>query len=576
MKRFSSLKYRITFLIMACVLIISIIIIGYNAYILKMKDERVSRSLESTLSLYCDEISVTLDNVESFLLTKCFVEEDIKRLSQPREETDRYLAILKIKNEFSKSIGNYNMLDGLFLYDAGHDIFIAQAKDGGTKEVRDNLVKITSTFDLVSQKGDNTWFSVLIGGEYYFIKVYRLQQIYVASYLKVSTIIGSLPQIVLAKNDYALMCDGEGKILDRRLQYVPFVLQGQERVRIRGKSYDSIQVASKSKAFSFAILESRSGIFRDNNLVWSQFILVVLGTIIIAGISVYFIKSKFTLPITNLIDAMNQLKAGNLEVNLSAGKQFDEFQIVNETFDEMSREIKKLKIDVYEEMLNKQKVELLYLQEQINPHFLTNCMNLIRNLSIVGDNKKIEEASILISKYMRYTFTVSGMITIERELEHVKNYETLQRMRFGNQMDIWIKADPELLQQEVPIMLIQTFVDNALKHQLDPDLSLRIKIVIERWVVEGECQGIAVLIADNGDGFSNEILEKLQRHEKIVNEVGDHIGIYNVCQRLDILYDKKALINFFNENGACVSIYLPERRKQKMNRIGEEERGGDV
>lgn len=67
---------------------------------------------------------------------------------------------------------------------------------------------------------------------------------------------------------------------------------------------------------------------------------------------------------------MNELKSGNLEVHLSEENVFSEFQILNDTFDNMTKEIKKLKIDVYEEKLNKQQAELLYLQEQINPHFL--------------------------------------------------------------------------------------------------------------------------------------------------------------------------------------------------------------
>lgn len=566
MKRLSSLKYRITFLTAAGVLLISLLIIGYNAYILRIKDERVTHSLESTLSLYCNEVSTTFNNVESFLLTQCFMEEDMRKLSRPRDEMDRYLSMIDIYSKFSESIGNYNMLDGLFLYDAAHDVFIAQAKDAGTKNIREHMGTFLYNFDAMNETGSNAWFAVLIDKEYYFVKMYRLQQVYVASYIKVSTIIGSLPQIVLAKNDYAVMCDRNGQILDWRFSNDKVSLRRQKAAAIGGENYRILQVFSENNEFSFAILEDKGGIFRENGIMWSQLGLLAVGLIIIGGVSAFFIKSRFTIPIDNLVAAMNQLKGGNLDVNLSSEKQFDEFKVVNETFEEMGREIKKLKIDIYEEMLNKQKAELLHLQEQINPHFLTNCMNLIRNLSILGEDKKIEEASIRISKHMRYSFAPGGMVSIEKELEHVRNYEALQRMRFGDKMDIQIDVPADLLPCYVPIMLIQTFVDNSLKHQLDPEAGLKIEIKAWR-LQEGKTDDIKVSIKDNGEGFSENILRKLQNHEKIVNETGDHIGIYNVCQRLDILYEKEANIVFYNEGGACVEVYLPDRKKAGNGKI---------
>ena len=256
---------------------------------------------------------------------------------------------------------------------------------------------------------------------------------------------------------------------------------------------------------------------------------------------------------------MTQLKDGNLEINLEKDNVFDEFKVVNETFSEMTREIKKLKIDVYEEMINKQRVELLYLQEQINPHFLTNCMNLIRNLSLLGENDKIEQASILLSKYMRYSLSTSTMISLERELEHVRTYENLQRMRYGDHLRIEFIVEENLLHEFVPTMLIQTFVDNAVKHQMDQESELCIYIEIKENTDNEGNEGIQINIRDNGEGFSESILPVLQRYEKLVNETGNHIGIYNVCQRLEILYNKRAEVKFFNapEGGAVVEIYLP-------------------
>ena len=126
-------------------------------------------------------------------------------------------------------------------------------------------------------------------------------------------------------------------------------------------------------------------------------ILLAFALIIFLSILIMWFEMKFFFwPLNKLIDAMNQLKKGNLDISMHGKSEFEEFQTLNDTFDSMTAEIKKLKIEVYEEMLKKQRTELLYLQEQINPHFLTNCMSLIRNLSLIGDNENVQKASCLL------------------------------------------------------------------------------------------------------------------------------------------------------------------------------------
>ncbi|MFA9465172.1 MAG: sensor histidine kinase [Velocimicrobium sp.] len=560
MRGFSSLKYRISVFISTGVIIIACVIMAYTAYILKIKDDRISHSLESSLALYCKETSTSLNNVESFLLTKCFVEEDIHKISQPREEIDRYLAMIDMKAEFQDSIDNYNMLDGLFLYDSAHDVFLAQCLDGENALIRNHVDSFIDGFQTMCNEGVNGWFSVMVDDEYYLAKMFELHDVYVSSFVKVSTIIGSLSEIVLGESDFVVLCNREGRILDRRLQNVSFQLQNQKNVRIKGISYRNLQVSSKNNDFSFAILQEKGGIFRGREIVWTQFALSILGVIIISLGSALLMQRFFSIPINELIQAMKQLKEGKLEVNLEKENVFDEFKIVNETFEEMVREIKKLKIDVYEEMINKQRVELLYLQEQTNPHFLTNCMNLIRNLSLLGENEKIENASILLSNYMRYSLGTSTLISIEREIEHVRTYENLQRMRFGEHLIVTIEVEAAFVKQLVPTMLIQTFVDNAVKHQMDQESELLISVIIkEIRSLEGE-KNIEICIKDNGEGFSDNILCLIQQNKKIVDSTGEHIGIYNVCQRLEILYHARASIEFFNakEGGAVVLVKLPD------------------
>lgn len=556
---FSSLKYRIGALVSISAIFITIIIIGYNGYILIIKDKDYFQSLENMLTLYCEEISTSLEQQETFLLENCMKEEDIQKITKPRNDIDLYLSIINMKSSFNECLNNYIMIDGLFIYDVNHDVFFVQTNDKSNEKIRNNASKFIEKFSQVSKTADNEWFWVNIDDTYYFTRMFVLHDVYVASFVKVTTIIESLQETVLGKTDFVVFCDRVGNILDERFEKYNLTLNQQDNILLENKSYRNLQIMDKSGNFSLAILNKKQQFFGNSEIVVKQVLFSFLIITCIGILSIYVIQKLFHGPINDLILAMNEIKTGNFDINMRKENVFDEFKVVNDTVESMAKEIKRLKIDVYEELLNKQRVELLYLQQQINPHFFINCMNLIRNLAIVEDHEKVKIVSVLVSKYIRYTLRSSSMISLEQELEHVDTYDRIQKIYYGNRLKIVYHVQDELLHSFVPTMIIQTFVDNSVKHQLDPENQLLISIMIKETSKMGGEKGLFIHIEDNGEGFNQQVLETLRKNIKIENDVGEHIGIYNVCQRIAILYNNKATINFFNanESGAIVEIFLP-------------------
>ena len=112
----------------------------------------------------------------------------------------------------------------------------------------------------------------------------------------------------------------------------------------------------------------------------------------------------------------------------------------------------------------------------------------------------------------------------------------------------------------IPNMLIQTFVDNSVKHQLSPESQLLITVEVKYIMGEEEKEYLYISVSDNGDGFESDILEKLKNNEVILKQNGEHIGIYNVCQRMALIYGEEAHIQFGNGDagGAVIEIRLPK------------------
>ena len=159
---------------------------------------------------------------------------------------------------------------------------------------------------------------------------------------------------------------------------------------------------------------------------------------------------------------------------------------------------------------------------------------------------------------MRYSLASSTQVPLEKELTHVANYEKLQKMRYGDEFALDIQTDESLKLCKIPTMLVQVFVENAIKHGLDPEKQLLIRIRI----CHGPDDRMNIHIQDSGDGFDAGTLRQLNDGEKLINSEGDHIGIYNVCQRLHILYGTQSSISFSNgtDCGAQIDIQLPIQR----------------
>lgn len=476
-------------------------------------------------------------------------------------EIDRYLAITDIQELLHSSINSYNMMDGLFFYDAENDIYIGNCKLSGgsdyTERVKESVKDYVLRFLILAKEDENNWFSEKIGEEYCLVKMYEMQNVYVGSWVHVDTVLDKIRSFTVEDRDQVYLLDGSRQVLSDA-KVGELLNGGESTVKLDDHRYRKLTSQFDSDKCSLVILRRT-----DNAFVNIEYP-ILIAILIILAVCVFTERMQIWLfknPITRLVQAMNELKEGNLDVHLDEENVLDEFQVLNDTFESMTKEIRKLKIDVYEEKLNKQQTELLYLQEQINPHFFTNCMNLIRNLTVVGEIEKAQEATFLVSSHMRYALANSTMVVLDRELEQVENYVELQKMRYGDLFCYRAETEEGCGSVFVPTAVILDFVNNAIKHQLDPDRKLEILVRSGK-----EEEKLHIVICDSGDGFEPEILKKLQNRESLVNSEGKHIGIYNVCQRLQILYGDQAKIRFSNqaEGGARIDLYLPLKIRQEF------------
>lgn len=184
---------------------------------------------------------------------------------------------------------------------------------------------------------------------------------------------------------------------------------------------------------------------------------------------------------------------------------------------------------------------------QIRPHFLNNSLTSIAMLC-EKDPQRAEEAVIHLAEYLRENMNSlkeSRMINFSEELSHTEHYLFLEKLRFGDSLEI-IK-DIETTDFMVPPLSVQPLVENAVKHGLK---NHRGKGVITIKVRENE-KSIVISISDNGRGFDKSSLQ---------NETGEHIGLENVRQRLKMLASAKLEIDSTEGMGTNAVISIPKEK----------------
>ncbi|MBS5080327.1 MAG: sensor histidine kinase [Clostridiales bacterium] len=201
--------------------------------------------------------------------------------------------------------------------------------------------------------------------------------------------------------------------------------------------------------------------------------------------------------------------------------------------------------------------ELEYLLMQINPHFLYNTLNSISALTIIEDAPKSKEMIDSLSGLLRNSLSVlHDTVPLQVEIETIKNYLNIQKVRFGSRLGYQIDVPDDCLNETIPAMILQPLVENAIVHGLELKTDCgTLKI--------GACKqagSLVLTVQDDGVGIEPRTLEKMQTPpDDGTYDFRSGIGIPNVKRRLFLLYNKDVLqIESTLGSGTFITITLPD------------------
>ena len=368
----------------------------------------------------------------------------------------------------------------------------------------------------------------------------------------------------IEEKGYIFVLDAEGNIVyhpKQQLMYgglktenIDAIMECEEDSLIIDEGGESkLYTMSKSKRTGWTVVGAAytSELLKNNEQAQMWYLLVasilLLAVIGISGI----ISREITKPIRSLRDSMRKVQNGQFDTHVEVITE-NEIGSLGRSFNLMTSEIRALMEQNVYEQKQKRKSELKALQAQINPHFLYNTLDSIIWMSEAGENDEVVEMTSALARLLRQSISNDQEeVELEKEIEYVKNYLTIQKMRYKDKLEFFIYADPRVAHVPVIKLVLQPLVENAIYHGIKyKETKGNLKIYAKP--VDGR---VEIVVADDGIGMDEDVMEHIfDEHRKEQKRNG--VGVPNVQKRLQLQYGSEYGIRYESVKGAGTKVVI--------------------
>lgn len=552
---------RQLFTVVLCITIpLAALLVFSTVYSIQVFNEKLADSNQRTVDTCIGQIEDGLSAVDETLTAVVAGSSDFMTLSGGAAPLQAYLSSLALYNQLKTVMPSYPAVGAFFIYSVPsgteRDMFASGFTYAQKQEIQ-AFVRGAVLNNTISTKMGWRWAEV--GGEVYLFRFFGGRSTYLAAMVPLHRLLDST-EWKLEQEAVAAFSTLDARPLTQRQfleekgislegDYSGFFLSGSpEKYMVIGREIGNADCR-------LVFLVGGAGYLDSLTPVQVGLLILSLLAVLLIPLLLIWINRALIVPVEEVQRTMERIREGDLEAQAPTQGQVPEFRQMNETFNTMMRQIKDLKIAAYEKEIETQKAELRYLQLQIRPHFFLNCLKSLYALAQQKEYDKIQRMILAFSRHIRYIFRDNmEFVPLGRELEHVRNYIEIQSISSVYPPRCAIDADPRLLDLPIPPLSIQTFVENSVKHETDPDHALEIDVKAAV-LQSGEDTYVDLAVSDNGSGFPEDVLLEINDPDSPVY-AEHHVGLNNVKKRMDLIYGEGVLFAFFNSDRGSVSEIL--------------------
>lgn len=342
-----------------------------------------------------------------------------------------------------------------------------------------------------------------------------------------------------------------GEVIEKNPQVLS-LQSAQISSKIFGK--DSIVVSDTIDYSGWKLIRiiNTDKIYRSVNMLGKITLYIFMIFVLVTLTASLLLSVSFTKPIVELNKKIKRVEKGDLSVAISIDRD-DELGELSASFNKMVVQLKNLINEKVEHQKKKSDMEFQVLQAQINPHFLYNTLNSIKWLAVIQNIENISEMTSAIINLLKYNMSSKmTLVTLDEEIESIKNYVNIQKYRYGSNFNIEYNLDEKTLGLKILKFILQPLVENSIFHgfknyKYGGEIRIRSEISGKFLVIE---------VQDNGSGIEKG------KNESVENDAGkmySGIGLNNVHERIRLYFGSEYGIRIQSEEniGTCIILKLP-------------------
>ncbi|MGI5977691.1 MAG: sensor histidine kinase [Candidatus Limivicinus sp.] len=279
---------------------------------------------------------------------------------------------------------------------------------------------------------------------------------------------------------------------------------------------------------------------------------------------IYVFHRHVTHPVETLVEAANHMQQGERGYLIDEKADNAEFDKLYRHFNSMSTELKNQFERSYMEQQALQQAKIKALQSQINPHFLNNTLEIINWESKIAGNTQVSNMIEALSTMLDAALDRNGrgIISLREELSYVEAYLYIIRERLGSRLQVEREIDEEMLDSEIPRLILQPLVENAVEHDITPRKGGKLCLRAYR---ENEFTVLEVQHDGSLSESDREKIKEMQMTAASEAKPSTQVGLKNVNQRLKLIYGERAsfTVEETEKNSILARISFPSETDGK-------------
>ncbi len=556
------LRLRLSLAMLTLAFPVLIILVITNVITFRNRQKETLVTIQQMASRAVEQNNYMLNSITSTVGNFAVSSNTIDNMQYLDNEADRLFARLEMSNWIKTSVmSQYPDLEMFFAYSSYTGDYLTRFGSGGDIGRRESLRQEILQVLQSDPKSSTHWNYVERQGRMYLEYFFHYDQMYFGALLPADCLD---EQISFVTSDGGVFClwqndqpvRGAETLATLQLTGAP---DESRYARIDGKPYVLVPLQLENPDQEGLLVLSAEASLAG--LTTSQILFLVFSALMIAAFWIMYrmLQANVTKPVDLLVDAMSRIGDRDLSYRVDTSTGAPEFAIIGTAFNQMMDKIEMLTAEIYSREIENQKVRLRNLQMQINPHFLSNCMNVIHSASVPQNWEIVRQMTGHLTSYFRFMNSLSAdEVLLEEELRYTRDFLSIQELRFPDKFH-WEIAVPDYLgHARIPPLVIKTFAENTLKHARQGDDY--VELLIEAEMDTGETVSrLHLHITDNGPGFPSALLKRWAQGGTISPDGIHHIGLDNIRSRLQLTYGNAAELQLANlsEGGASVHLYIP-------------------